>query len=257
MVLVLVALSFILLSLEFSSRQKGRILQTKERAVILRSSSGIGRVIATKYAKRGAYVCVVGRRETKVSEVVEECKALAPGPEATLNMRIAGFVGDIAEVDATIRLRGTCFKRSLRESQPSDHFLTLLSPSQSTALLGNVASGDVGTDVVATTFIPLLSKTSARPSIHLISSLASVIPAPPRSLYGSTKGASLILYHSLSIEHFNINWSYVLPSTVQGSFHAGAVDMFSHSENETNSACAISITPGLSPASGRYVDTGY
>jgi short-subunit dehydrogenase len=51
-----------------------------------------------------------------------------------------------------------------------------------------------------------------------------VIPAPTRTLYGSTKSASLLLYQSLSIEHPDIHFSFVLPSTVEGDFRAGAVD---------------------------------
>lgn len=51
-----------------------------------------------------------------------------------------------------------------------------------------------------------------------------MIPAPTRTLYGSTKTASLLLYQSLSIEHPYIHFSFVLPSTVEGDFRAGAVD---------------------------------
>ncbi|THH09972.1 hypothetical protein EW146_g8511 [Bondarzewia mesenterica] len=71
--------------------------------------------------------------------------------------------------------------------------------------------------------IPFMSK-SPSPSIHLISSLAAVFPAPTRTLYTSTKAASLMLYRSLSIEHPNIAFSYLLPSTVEGDFRASAVD---------------------------------
>lgn len=70
----------------------------------------------------------------------------------------------------------------------------------------------------------MLSQTSSSPSILLLSSLAAVVPAPTRTLYGSTKGAALILYQSLAIEHPLINFSFVLPWTVEGDFRAGAVD---------------------------------
>ena len=73
-------------------------------------------------------------------------------------------------------------------------------------------------------FIPYLGKTSASPSILLISSLASVIPAPTRALYAATKGASLLAHQALAIEHPNIKFSFVLPSTVEGNFRASAVD---------------------------------
>jgi short-subunit dehydrogenase len=72
--------------------------------------------------------------------------------------------------------------------------------------------------------IPLLSKSSASPSILLLSSVAAVIPAPSRALYAATKSASLILYQALSIEHPQIDFSVVLPATVEGDFRSSAVD---------------------------------
>lgn len=72
--------------------------------------------------------------------------------------------------------------------------------------------------------IPLLTRTSPSPSILLVSSLAAVIPAPSRTLYASTKAASLVLYQALSIEHPSIRFSAILPYTVEGDFRASAVD---------------------------------
>src|SRR6266446_6405363 len=70
----------------------------------------------------------------------------------------------------------------------------------------------------------MLSNTSKSPSIVLVNSLASVIPAPTRTLYASTKAASLVLYQALSIEHPNINFTFLMPATVEGDFRASAVD---------------------------------
>src|SRR5258706_579940 len=72
--------------------------------------------------------------------------------------------------------------------------------------------------------IPMLESTSPSPSICQISSIASIIPAPTRSIYGSTKAASFILYRSLSIEHPRIGFSIVCPATVEGDFRGSAVD---------------------------------
>lgn len=72
--------------------------------------------------------------------------------------------------------------------------------------------------------IPMLSMTSKLPAIVQTSSLAAIIPAPTRALYVSSKAASLMAYQSIAIEHPQIQFSYVLPSTVQGSFRASAVD---------------------------------
>jgi len=65
---------------------------------------------------------------------------------------------------------------------------------------------------------------SPSPSILLVSSLAAVIPAPTRSLYASTKAASLTLYQSMSIEHPNITFTVVIPSTVEGDLRSKALD---------------------------------
>lgn len=58
----------------------------------------------------------------------------------------------------------------------------------------------------------------------LMSSPAAIIPAPTRALYGASKSASLILYQALAIENPNINFTVVLPGTMQGNFRASAVD---------------------------------
>jgi short-subunit dehydrogenase len=58
----------------------------------------------------------------------------------------------------------------------------------------------------------------------LLSSVAAVIPAPTRTLYASTKSASLLLYQALSIEHPSIAFTFILPGTIEGDFRASAVD---------------------------------
>lgn len=70
----------------------------------------------------------------------------------------------------------------------------------------------------------MLSRASKAPAIILINSVASVIPAPTRTLYASTKAASLVLYQALSIEHPNIAFTHFMPATIEGDFRASAVD---------------------------------
>lgn len=70
----------------------------------------------------------------------------------------------------------------------------------------------------------MLERTSASPSLLLVSSAAAIIPAPTRALYASSKAASLLLYQALAIEHRRIAFSFVLPSTIEGNFRASAVD---------------------------------
>ena len=80
----------------------------------------------------------------------------------------------------------------------------------------------------------MLLNTSKSPSILLVNSLASVIPAPTRTLYASTKAASLVLYQALSIEHPRIAFTVCMPSTVQGDFRASAVDAGPVRERDPN-----------------------
>ena len=82
--------------------------------------------------------------------------------------------------------------------------------------------------------IPMLENTSAAPSIVLVNSLASVIPAPTRTIYASTKASSLVLYQALSIEHPRIAFTHYMPYTVEGDFRASAVDSGPVREKDPN-----------------------
>lgn len=70
----------------------------------------------------------------------------------------------------------------------------------------------------------MLVRTSKRPVLVHTSSLAAVVPAPTRTLYGSSKAAALMLYQSLAIEHPQVKFCFLLPSTVASEFRKSAVD---------------------------------
>ena len=69
-----------------------------------------------------------------------------------------------------------------------------------------------------------MTRTSPSPAVLLLSSVASVIPAPTRALYAASKGASLLLYQSLAIEHPDVAFTFILPGTIEGDFRKSAVD---------------------------------
>ncbi|KAL4069152.1 hypothetical protein V8B97DRAFT_1963722 [Scleroderma yunnanense] len=230
-------------------RRTRAVLVGKERVLILGATSGVGRVLAQRYAARGAYVCVVGRREDKVNEVVQECTELAAqsgGPKD----KLLGVKADCSNVSDMVRVRETLEKSwsgldtlivtaGVSALQP---LMTVAGVEMSTPdIVGSQASPEgiqhavnaataavngnyIGPYIAAVTFIPLLSYTSSSPSILLLSSAAAVIPAPTRSIYASTKSASLILYQSLAIEHPLITFTFVIPATIEGAFRASAVD---------------------------------
>ncbi|KIJ97968.1 hypothetical protein K443DRAFT_681113 [Laccaria amethystina LaAM-08-1] len=251
--LAAIPLAFALFKLLRNPRRLSKVLKTKERVLVLGATSGIGRSIARQYAERGAVVCVVGRRGALVDEVVKECR------QARSSLRLGttdeendflGVTADFADVDDMVRVReviqsnwngldtivvaaGVSALQPLMAvagvetkdggftpEEASREGIKRVTEVAAAATTGNY----VGPLIAAVTFIPLLSKTSKSPAITLVSSLASVIAAPTRTIYASTKAASLVLYQSLSIEHPNISFSLILPSTVEGDFRASAVD---------------------------------
>ena len=74
--------------------------------MVLGASSGIGRSVARQYAERGARVCIVGRREALVNEVVAECQSVRCNISSSDKQEnIFGVAADFANVDDMIRTR--------------------------------------------------------------------------------------------------------------------------------------------------------
>ncbi|KAG6816571.1 hypothetical protein H0H87_004931 [Tephrocybe sp. NHM501043] len=223
--LVLTLRRFYLRSL---ARRTLKILKTEERVLILGASSGIGHSIAKQYAERGARVCVVGRRADKVAEVVEECRASKwQGVDTVI---VAAGVSALQPLMTVAGVEAYAGGTSFTPSQASVEGIQRAVDVSIAATRGNY----IGPLVAAITFIPLLISSSTAPSILLVSSLAAVIPAPTRTLYASTKAASLVLYQALSIEHPSIRFTHFLPSTVEGDFRASAVDSGPVRESDPN-----------------------
>jgi len=216
-----------------------------ERILVVGASSGIGLAIATQYARRGAKVALMGRRKAELEAAKVEC-------ESAGSAKVLIVVGDFADPAAVLSARNAIDKEfggldtlvvaagvsSLHPlvtgvagfSRDKDGIFIAGTPTKSSIqrakdVASKAVSGNyIGPLLIAVTFIPMLELTSKKPAVLLISSAASVLPAPTRSLYCSTKGAGLLLYQSLSIEHPKIQFSSILPSTVEGDFRASAVD---------------------------------
>ncbi|KAH9945298.1 NAD-P-binding protein [Epithele typhae] len=224
-----------------------RLPPARERVLILGASSGIGRAIAHEYAARGARVCVVGRRERQLGGVVEECTALFRGGATGEAWSFRGDFGDAEDMvelrdqlekrwgglDTLVVSAGVSALRPLLEVAGLERRHGAFDPPQvsvegvkHTAQVATKAmeANFLGPLVSAVTFIPLLSQTSPTPAICQISSLAALCPAPTRSLYCATKSAALLLYQALAIEHPDVAFTNVIPSTVAGDFRASAVD---------------------------------
>jgi len=232
-----------------------------ERVVILGASRGIGRAIAYRYAQRGAKICVVGRKGAELDAVRSECEEALAIPHAVSSgsvpaSSVLSICGDISRAQDLIAIRGKINEKlhgidtlivaagvsALRpvleiacvegpsETQPSLEGVQRIEDVALAAVKGNY----IGPLLSVVTMIPLMRSTSVSPSVLLISSLGAVIAAPTRAIYGSTKAASYILYQALSIENPSVNFSYVLPSTVEGNFRASAVDAGPVREDNVN-----------------------
>ncbi|KAI1797318.1 NAD(P)-binding protein [Ganoderma leucocontextum] len=237
-------------------RRSRTVPRSQERVLVIGASGGIGRSIAHEYATAGARVCVVGRRDRELNAVADECASLLPRAAVSGADGERGssdtfaVVADFTEAEDMVALRkkleerwsgldtlvvcaGVSALRPLLEIAGLERKDGKFSPPQCSAEgvqrtvdVANAAirGNYIGPLVCAVTFIPLLSSTSAAPSIALISSLGAVIPPPTRTLYASTKASSLVLYQALAIEHPSIKFTFVIPSTVEGDFRASAVD---------------------------------
>jgi short-subunit dehydrogenase len=81
-----------------------QIPPTQERVLILGSTSGVGRTLAHQYARRGARVCLVGRRQKMLEEAAEECRKLYEGD------RVLSVRGDCGNVEDMVKVRDTVIK---------------------------------------------------------------------------------------------------------------------------------------------------
>ena len=94
-----VPLTLLLLRYFKSPLRLSQISPTQERVLILGATSGVGRTLAHQYAKRGARICMVGRREAMLEEAAEECKKLCEGD------RILTVRGDCASTEDMTKVR--------------------------------------------------------------------------------------------------------------------------------------------------------
>ncbi|KAI1391779.1 NAD(P)-binding protein [Hypoxylon trugodes] len=216
-------------------RRRKNIRPTEERVLVIGASSGLGRSVAKHYAARGAKVCIVARRKEQLSELATECGkncfwVAADFSNARdmcsvreeIEMKWGGLdslyvCAGVSAVQPVMSLAGV---EPGKDGDASETGIQNALDIATRATQGNV----YGPLVAALTFVPMLTRSSISPSILLISSVAAVVPAPTRALYGATKASSLLLFQSLAIEHPKIAFTFVLPATIEGNFRASAVD---------------------------------
>ncbi|KAI9451540.1 hypothetical protein F5148DRAFT_986460 [Russula earlei] len=227
------------------SRRPKVIHPGTERVLILGASSGIGRALAHRYAERGSKVCVVARKSAELESVRSECEVLARA-HAPDSHSVLCICANFTRAEDLITIREALSEKwhgldtliiaaGVSALRPVLEIAGVEGPSVTLPALDDVRRAEgvalaairgnyLGPLLSVVTMIPFMRSTSASPSVLLISSLGAAIPAPTRAIYGSSKAASYILFQALAIENPSVNFSCVLPSTVEGNFRASAVD---------------------------------
>ncbi|KZT52167.1 NAD(P)-binding protein [Calocera cornea HHB12733] len=251
------ALLYLLLT--SSTNRPETVKKREERVLVLGGSSGIGKEIAIRYAKRGARICVVARREDGLEELKQRClKILARRPARSVKGKegeerevlpeeeVLVMTGDIASVEDMVRVRKAVhdawggldtlvLSAGISSLQPLMVNAGVEDRSKDDASANGLAHlqevvrkvsevNYVASALVAATFFPMLERTSKQGAVMLISSVGALVPAPTRTLYGSSKAASLLLYQALAIEHPSLAFSLICPGTVNTSFRSSAPD---------------------------------
>jgi len=176
------------------------------------ASSGIGRDAALAFAKRGATVVAVARREERLRALIDECRETAPACEY-----IAGDVGEREFAEGSVR---QTFERHGRldvlvnnAAVPHHQYIFRSTPDDAERVLRiNFLS------CVYTTFaaLPLMLRQGGGTIVN-VSSFASRVVAPRESLYGASKAAMDAFTEGL--------WNDLAGSNIHAALiHPGAID---------------------------------
>ncbi|KAB1217490.1 11-beta-hydroxysteroid dehydrogenase 1B [Morella rubra] len=174
----------------FSENVAGKVV------IITGASSGIGEHLAYEYAKRGARLALVARRENPVREVAD--RALQYGSPDVLMIP-----ADVSSVDDCRRIVDETIDRFGR----LDHLVN-------NAGIMSVSLFEEATDITAfraimdinfwgsvyTTRLALPHLKESRGKIVALASSASWLPAPRMSIYNASKAAMVLFYEILRIE---------------------------------------------------------
>ncbi|CAN6718243.1 unnamed protein product [Malus baccata var. baccata] len=181
--------SYVLSSI-FSENLQGKVV------VITGASSGIGEHLAYEYAKRGARLALVGRRENALREVVDRASDF--GSPDVLMIR-----ADVSKVEDCKRIVDDTMNHYGRlDHLVNNAGITLLSILEDATDITNFRT-IMDTNFwgsVYTTHFALPHLKSSKGKIVVLSSSASWLPIPRQSIYNASKAALLSMYETLRIE---------------------------------------------------------
>lgn len=173
--------------------------------VIIGASSGIGKFLALAYAKMGAQLFVVARREPRLQELVAECASLHSECTAQYSVvditissnrlrlirEIGLWLGPHKGLDVLVLNAGIMDVSPFAEID-SDVVEKVTRQIFETNTLAPIALTHL--------FLPFLIKNPVPSTICVLSSIAGKIPAPTRTLYCGSKFALQGFFQSLAIE---------------------------------------------------------
>ncbi|KAG6754230.1 hypothetical protein POTOM_042250 [Populus tomentosa] len=186
--------------------------------LITGASSGIGEQIAYQYARRGARLALVARREDRLRGVASEARKM--GSPDVMMIR-----ADVSKVEDCKRF----VDEAMKHFGQLDHLVNnagipcvcLLEEAPNISDLNSVVDINFWGSVYGTYFaVPHLRKTQGK--IIVISSAAGRFPCPRASIYGASKAALISLYESLRIEFgSDIGITIVTPGLVKSEMTTG------------------------------------
>ncbi|KAI8339146.1 hypothetical protein BC941DRAFT_422254 [Chlamydoabsidia padenii] len=245
----LVSISLLVITAYLFARKKQRTARLNqvpangEKVVLFGCSSGIGKALALTYAKRGAKLILVARRQALLTTLEQECQsqgasfALGLAGDVTRGDDMDKVVKKVSErfegvVDTVIYCAGAISVRSFMEASG----ITVMD----TVRIDEAQGPDVDraleqiTDInyfaaVRTTrrVLPLLLASNKQPNLVVISSMAGKVGAPTRAMYSGSKHAVHGFFDSLRVElaPYDIHVGLVCPGTVDTELRHSAVDL--------------------------------
>ncbi|CAL9030754.1 unnamed protein product, partial [Prunus brigantina] len=200
------------LSSIFSENVNGKVV------LITGASSGIGEHLAYEYAKRGARLVLVGRREDSLREVVDRASDCG-SPDVLMARADVSKVEDCKRiVDETINHFGRLDHLVNNAGITS---LGMLEEATDITNFRAIMDTNFWGSVYTTRFaIPHLR--SSKGKIVVLSSAASWLPIPRQSIYNASKAALLSMYETLRIEFGpNIQITIVTPGYMESELTQG------------------------------------
>jgi len=180
--------------------------------IITGASSGIGRALALRYARGGAYLGLIARNSSRLLEVVDQCQEL--GAEVTYQ-----------SIDVRDRVAMAQWLCEMDRVSPIDLVIANAGVSSGTAggRMGHAYDRDyevADTNIfgVLNTILPLLPfmKERRRGQLALMSSIAGMVPLPGAASYCASKAA--VLSYGLALrnifEGFNLRINVICPGFV-------------------------------------------